>query len=60
MSVSREWGLFNDEGMVEGDFWSEAEALEAKERYDEDDDLTAHQVCGAHREHRADECEEDS
>lgn len=59
--MSTEYGIFNSEGLVEQDFWSELEALRAKSaHYDEDeaDDMQVYEVCGEHREHIAGECDE--
>jgi len=64
MAVSVEYGIFNDEGMLEGDCWSRDEA-EARRtayyaEYDEDDprdDLTIEKVCPTCREGIDGECE---
>lgn len=54
-----EYGLFNDEGCVERGFWSAEEADAANvERYEPDDELTAHPLCAKHEEQPADGCEE--
>ena len=54
-----EWGIFNDEGMVEGGFRSPEEATEAIwDRYDEEDDLSVLEVCPWHEEQPRDTCEE--
>lgn len=54
-----EYGLFNDEGLVEGDFWSEEQAHQARALdYDEDDELEVYEVCAEHREHREGYCDE--
>jgi hypothetical protein len=54
-----EYGLFNDEGMVEGQFYSvqEAEAAIAN-RYDPEDELSIEEVCEEHPEHAKCGCEE--
>jgi hypothetical protein len=55
---SSEWGLFNDEGLVEQDFWSAAEAAEALiARYDAEDDLRVAEVCPQCRGGQAEGCE---
>jgi hypothetical protein len=52
------FGLFNDEGMVEGDFVTKAAAEAAiVDRYDPEDELEACECCGDHPEQRADYCE---
>lgn len=57
-ATSIEWGLFNDEGLVEQDFWSAAEAAQAlMERYDADDELRVAEVCPECRGGYADGCE---
>lgn len=44
-----EYGLFSDEGCVERQLWSEAEARTAiLERYDEEDELTVRKMCPDH------------
>lgn len=54
-----EYGLFNDEGMVEGGFRSLEEAREAIwDRYDEDDELSVLEVCPDHEEQPKYGCEE--
>lgn len=54
-----EYGLFNDEGMVEGGFRSLEEAREAIwDRYDEDDELSVLEVCPDHEEQPMYGCEE--
>lgn len=57
-----EYGIFNDEGLVEGDFYTPEEAREAiRERYETDDDLIVLEVCPEHREqprHACDECDD--
>lgn len=56
-----EYGIFNDEGCVEAQFYSreEAEAAIADRYTDEtDDDLEIHEVCPDHEEQRRDVCEE--
>lgn len=54
-----EYGLFNDEGMVEGGFRSLEEAREVIwDRYDEDDELSVLEVCPDHEEQPKYGCEE--
>lgn len=51
------YGLFNDEGLVEGDFASLGEAEAAlKSRYTADDDLHVAAQCHEHPEEEADFC----
>lgn len=53
-----EFGIFNDEGLVEGEFYSEAEAQDAaRRRYADEDMLVIAPVCGDHHEHQARDCE---
>lgn len=55
----KEWGLFADDGMVEGGFLSESEALAVRDsRYHPDDELEAWVVCSDHPEQPSDACEE--
>jgi len=49
--MATEYALFNDEGMVEGGFYSVEEATAAiADRYSEDDELTVEEVCHDHPE----------
>lgn len=50
-----EFGLFNDEGCVEAGFYSEAEARAA---IDDEDELTAREICPEHEEQARDTCED--
>jgi hypothetical protein len=53
------FGIFNDEGLVEGDFYSQEEAQTAiKERYSEEDDLHVAECCHDHPEQERESCEE--
>lgn len=55
----REWGLFNDEGCVEAGFYSEGQAVIARDtHYDEEDGLTVREVCPDHEEQPLIGCEE--
>lgn len=57
--MSVEWGLFNDEGMVEGGFHSYDEAYRGMiEDYDEEDELEIMEVCPDHPEEAKADCEE--
>ena len=48
-----EYGLFSDEGMVDGPFYSLEEAASAHyERYTEEDALHVYEVCAYHPEQR--------
>ncbi len=54
-----EYGLFNDEGLVEGQFYSQEEAIKARdERYTDDDDLEVLEICPDHPEYARLGCEE--
>lgn len=54
-----EYGLFNDEGCVERQFYSLGEAYAAlHEYYSTEDDLTVRLLCPGHEEQPADGCEE--
>lgn len=54
-----EWGLFNDEGLVEGEFRSKEEAFDAMTSgYDPEDGLTVEEVCPDHPEEPRQSCEE--
>jgi hypothetical protein len=56
--MSTEYGLFSDEGIVEGGFYSVAEAQAAiAERYDADDGLEVEEVCPEHPDHPRCGCE---
>lgn len=55
----KEYGVFNDEGLLEGGFWSETAALESLlNDYSEEDEATVHPVCPEHPDQIEDECEE--
>lgn len=59
--MSIEWGLFNDEGLVAGDFWSETEAKierDNPDHFDPEDSLTVEKVCPECRGGREDGCDE--
>ncbi len=57
--MNNEYGIFNDEGLVEGSFSSQAEAQRAiEERYDEDDALTVELLCRDHSSNAAEQCED--
>lgn len=54
-----EYGLFNDEGLVEAGFYSVEEAKAAiTDRYDAGDELEIEEVCPYHQEHARCGCEE--
>jgi len=58
--MSQEWGLFNDEGLVLGDFWSKEEAEQELilGNYSDDDELKVLEICPWHREQPKEDCEE--
>lgn len=54
-----EYGLFNDEGLMEGQFYGPEEARAAiADRYTEEDELEVHEVCPEHEGERRDVCED--
>ena len=54
-----EFGIFNDEGLVEGQFYTEADAVAAAaERYADDEWIEVRQICPDHAEQPAYGCEE--
>lgn len=55
--MSTEFGIFNDEGCIEGEFYSREDADRAMaDRYAEDDAHVA-EVCPDHRDQERDHCE---
>ena len=53
-----EYGIFNDEGLLEGQFYSRSEAQFSKEtRYIEEDESYISFVCPYHPEQPKDHCE---
>jgi hypothetical protein len=57
--MSEEYGLFSDEGIVEGGFHSLEEAIQAQEqRYDPEDGLEVEEVCPEHPDEPRLGCEE--
>ena len=53
-----EYGIFNDEGLLEGDFYSEASATAMMNCYYADDDAHVSAICPDHQGHEKDFCEE--
>jgi hypothetical protein len=54
-----EFGVFNDEGLLEGQFYSRKAAEEAlADLYAEDDEAEVAIVCPDHEEQRREHCEE--
>jgi hypothetical protein len=51
------FGLFNDEGLVEGEFETHEEATNALNRYSEEDDLHVSEICPDHPGQERDNCE---
>jgi hypothetical protein len=52
------FGLFSDEGLIEGDFYTLEDAKIAKAtRYTPDDELEIKVVCSYHHEHAEEFCE---
>lgn len=59
MNTTQEYGIFNDEGCVERQFWSSGEAAEfIADNYDEEDGLEVRELCPDHDEQPYDACEE--
>jgi len=56
--MTAEYGLFSDEGLVEGGFFSPEEANLALERYSAEDGLEVEEVCPEHPEQPRRWCEE--
>jgi hypothetical protein len=57
--MSRQFGIFNDEGKVEGDFYSfESAAAAVSERYTDEDEVHVAECCHDHPEHEREACEE--
>jgi hypothetical protein len=54
-----EYGVFNDEGCVEREFYSEADAEKARaERYADDDDCVVRRCCPDHPDQPYVTCQE--
>jgi hypothetical protein len=54
-----EYGLFSEEGLVEGMFYSPEEATKARdEKYDSEDGLKIKEICPKHLRHPLYWCEE--
>lgn len=58
-----EFGIFNDEGLLEDGFFSEEEArnalhIETGGRYDEDEHAHVAEICHDHPENERDNCED--
>lgn len=54
----RAYGLFNDEGLVEGGFGSVQEAEQARDdNYEPEDELSVHELCSEHPDHAKVGCE---
>ena len=54
-----EYGIFNDEGMIEGDFYSKEEAEAAvAARYTADDEVHVARCCPEHSEQERENCED--
>lgn len=52
------FGVFNDEGLLEGDFVSLEKALEARRaRYSDDDHAYAAEICPDHEDQPRHDCE---
>lgn len=53
-----EYGIFNDEGKIEGDYYSREEAEAACARYPEEEGAVVQECCPEHPEHARESCEE--
>ncbi|MBY0525567.1 MAG: hypothetical protein K2R98_19335 [Gemmataceae bacterium] len=53
-----EYGLFSDEGLIEGNFYSLEEATEALAKSDPDDELQVFEICPEHPDQTRNHCEE--
>jgi predicted RNA-binding Zn-ribbon protein involved in translation (DUF1610 family) len=55
-----EYGIWNDEGCIEAQLWTEGEAQAALAHWYTEGErhLSVHQVCSDHEEQAADSCEE--
>lgn len=54
-----EYGIFSDEGLVAGDFYDRETAERwMAENTDADDGLHVAEICGDHRDHEKETCEE--
>jgi hypothetical protein len=51
-----EYGIFNDEGLLEGNFYSYDEAENARELRYPEEDAEVHEVCPEHEDERRDVC----
>jgi hypothetical protein len=57
--MATEYGIFNNEGKIEGDFYSFESAVKAMaERYPEGDEVYVAECCPDHPEHERASCEE--
>ena len=56
--MSTEWGLFSDEGLIEGDYYSKEDAEIAATYYDPDDNIEVLEVCSEHPDQPRIYCEE--
>lgn len=56
--MTTEYGIFGDEGLVEGDFYSKEEAKKRLEKEYPDSGLWVDECCIEHREQRKEHCEE--
>jgi hypothetical protein len=53
-----EFGIFNDEGLLEGDFYEYDKAVTKMAAYSEETDVHVSEVCPEHREQERKNCEE--
>ncbi len=51
------YGIFNDEGLLEGDFASLKEAQDVAEEYDDEDDVHVAECCPDHPKEERATCE---
>jgi hypothetical protein len=56
-NASGEWGIFQDDGMIDGGFMSRAAAQRALDLDYAEDDAHVAEICSEHPEHEAESCE---
>ena len=53
----KEWGIFSDEGLIEGEFYSKEDAEQAALKYDKEDEIYVSEICPYHRDNERNSCE---
>ncbi len=56
--MATEYGIFTDDGLIEGGFYSEKSAQKALDLDYAEDEAHVAEICHDHPEHEADTCEE--